>query len=52
MSPRAPRDPAHDRESADEPPPVFGTWPAFYGAVLVNLVAMIALLVWFTKALE
>lgn len=48
MTGETPRDPA----PRDEPPPVLGTWPRLYAAVLVNLAVMIALLVWFTKAFE
>ena len=31
-------------------PPPWGTWPAFYAAVLLFLAVLIALLAWFTRA--
>jgi hypothetical protein len=34
----------------DEPPPILGTWPRLYTAVLVYLVVLIALFYWFGQA--
>jgi hypothetical protein len=48
MTEEPPRDPA----PRDEPPPALGSWPRLYAVVLANLVVMIVLLVWFTKAFE
>jgi hypothetical protein len=48
MSGGAPR----DREPRDEPPPLLGSWPAVYAALLIYLLALILLLAWFTKALS
>jgi hypothetical protein len=33
---------------ADEPPPILGTWPRVYAAVLVYLAALMALFTLFT----
>jgi hypothetical protein len=34
----------------DEPPPILGTWPRLYTAVLVYLVVLIVLFYWFGRA--
>lgn len=34
----------------DEPPPILGTWPRLYTAVLIYLVVLIALFYWFGQA--
>ncbi len=36
----------------EEPAPLFRSWAWWYGLVLANLVALIALFYWFTKAFE
>lgn len=36
------------RQEPDEPPPILGTWPRLYSAILLFLVALIALFYWFT----
>jgi hypothetical protein len=46
-SPAAPEPSAHE-----ESPPLLGTWPRLYGAVLLNLAALIALFTWFTRAFQ
>lgn len=33
-------------------PPVFSTWNRLYALVLLNLVILVALFYWFTKAFE
>jgi len=38
-------------EPRDEPPPILGSWPALYAALLIYLALLIALLAWFTRAL-
>lgn len=43
----APDDPPHD-----EPAPFLGSWALLYGVVFLNLVALIALFTWFTRAFE
>lgn len=34
----------------DEPPPILGTWPRLYTAVLLYLVLLIVLFYWFGQA--
>jgi hypothetical protein len=34
----------------DEPPPILGTWPRLYTAVLLYLVVLIVLFYWFGQA--
>jgi len=34
----------------DEPPPILGTWPRLYAAVLVYLLVLIVLFYWFGQA--
>jgi hypothetical protein len=34
----------------DEPPPILGTWPRVYAAVLLYLVVLIVLFYWFGQA--
>lgn len=34
----------------DEPPPLLGSWPRLYAAVLVYLAVLIALFYWFGRA--
>jgi hypothetical protein len=36
----------------DEPAPFLGSWPLLYAIVFLNLVALIALFTWFTRAFE
>ena len=37
---------------ADERPPFGGSWRVLYAIVLLNLVLLVALFTWFTKAFE
>ena len=39
-------------DSAEEPPPVFGTWQRLYFLVLLNLVVLIALFFLFSRSFE
>jgi len=34
----------------DEPPPVLGTWPRLYAALMLYLGALIGLFYWFTRS--
>jgi hypothetical protein len=34
----------------EEPPPILGTWPRLYTAVLLYLVVLICLFAWFGRA--
>ncbi len=45
-------DPAPDDPSQDERAPFLGSWPLLYAVVFLNLVALIALFTWFTRAFE
>lgn len=36
----------------DERAPYLGSWPLLYAVVVVNLVLLIALFTWFTRAFE
>ena len=36
----------------DERPPYLGSWPLLYAVVFMNLVLLIALFAWFTRAFE
>ncbi|MDJ1504979.1 hypothetical protein QNI22_30225 [Cytophagaceae bacterium BD1B2-1] len=41
-----------DNDTTNELPPFLNTWPRMYSFVLLNLVALILLFYWFTKAFE
>ncbi len=45
-------DASRPKEPEEGPPPLLGSWPAVYAALLIYLAAIVALLAWFTKALS
>ena len=45
-------DPPPGGPERDEPAPFLGSWPLLYAVVFLNLVALIALFTWFTRAFE
>jgi hypothetical protein len=38
------------RQPVDEPPPILGTWPRLYAAIVIYLAVLIVLFFLFTKA--
>jgi len=46
------REDVPEPDAPDEPAPFVGSWPLLYGLVFLNLVALIALFTWFTRAFE
>lgn len=46
----APIAPGHPAGYEDEPPPILGTWPRFYAAIVGYLVTLITLFYLFTRA--
>ena len=44
--------PRSEPEPPEEHPPVFGTWPRLYAAVLLYLAGLILLFTWFTGAFD
>lgn len=41
--------PRHEATGGEEPPPVLGSWPALYAAVIVELVGIIVLCGWLSR---
>ena len=47
--PEVPVDRPEDHPADEEPPPVFGTWPRMYAAVLLNALLVMALVFVFSR---
>ena len=41
-----------DERAAEDPPPILGTWPRVYAAVLIHLAALILLFWLFTETFQ
>jgi hypothetical protein len=48
LSERETPEPGLEREQADEPAPLLGSWSRWYALVVLELAALIALFWWFT----
>ena len=46
---RAAQRPATDESGPDEPPPLLGRWSRLYALIVIELLAVIAILYWLTR---